>query len=238
MKNNRTPLLYYVKLYLSFQSHWRIQTWVTVRKHSIRVKIGHFLSRVTFKFDGWPWKTIGHLLNAIPSFVHHFKAIGKIKLELQSGNAQFRSKLAIFCLVWPWNLMDDLQKQQGTSSMPHQALCIISKPLLNSNLSYSPETLTSGQNQWFFLSRVTLKFNEWPWKTKGHFFYAPSSFVHHFITISVFELELQSGNTRFGSKSTIFLSHVTLKFDGWPWKTIGHLFYIMLSFTYHFKAIG
>ena len=40
-----------------------IQTEVTVRKRSM-VKIGDFLSRVTLKFDGWPWKTIGHLFYA------------------------------------------------------------------------------------------------------------------------------------------------------------------------------
>ena len=35
-----------------------------------------------------------------------------------------------------------------------------------------------------------------------------------------------------------FLSGVTLKFDRWPWKTLGHLFYTMSSFVHHFKAIG
>ena len=45
------------------------------------------------------------------SFVHHFKPLDEFKLELQSGNAQFRSKSAIFCPVGPWNLMDDLEKQ-------------------------------------------------------------------------------------------------------------------------------
>ena len=35
-----------------------------------------------------------------------------------------------------------------------------------------------------------------------------------------------------------FLSSVTLKFDRWPWKTIGHLFYATLSFVHHFKPIG
>ena len=35
-----------------------------------------------------------------------------------------------------------------------------------------------------------------------------------------------------------FLSCVTLKFDGWHRKTIGHLFYAMLSHVHHFKAIG
>ena len=60
-------------------------------------------------------------------------------------------------------------------------------------------------------------------KTIGHLFYATSSLVHHFVAIGEFKLELQSGNAQSGSKSTIFFSHVTLKFDGWPWKTIGHL---------------
>ena len=96
LENNRAPLLYYIKLCASFQIHRCIETEVTVRKHSIRVKIGDFLSCVTLKFDGWPWKTIGHLFYTTPSFVHHFKSIGEFKLELQSGNAQFGSKWAIF----------------------------------------------------------------------------------------------------------------------------------------------
>ena len=61
LENNRAPLLYYIKLCASFQIHRWIQIGVTVRKRSIWVKIGNFLSRVTLKFDGWPWKTIGHL---------------------------------------------------------------------------------------------------------------------------------------------------------------------------------
>ena len=50
-----------------------------------------------------------------------------------------------------------------------QALCIISQPLVNSNWSYSPETLNSGQNKWFFFGlceleiwRMTLKNNRAP----------------------------------------------------------------------------
>ena len=95
-KNNRAPLLYYIKLCASFQTHWWIQTAVTVQKCSIWVKIGDFLSCVTLKFDGWPWQTIGHLFYATSSFVNHFKAIGEFKLEWHSRNAQFRSKSAIF----------------------------------------------------------------------------------------------------------------------------------------------
>ena len=109
-----------------------------------------FLSRVTLKFDGWPWETIGHLFYAISSFVHHFIDICKFKMELQSGNAKFGSKSAIFvpCDLEIW--------------------------------------------------RMALKNNR-------HIFYAIISFVHHFIAICKFKMELQSGNAKFGSKSAIFV---------------------------------
>ena len=150
LKNNRAPLLCYFKLCASFRSHWQIQRGVTVRKRPIWVKNQRFFSRLTLQFDRWPSKTTGHLSYATSSFVHHFVAIGKFKVELQSGNAQFGSKST------------------------------------------------------FFFSRVTLKFDGWLWKTIGHLFYATSNFVHHFVATGEFKLELQSGNTQFGSKSTIF----------------------------------
>ena len=155
--NVEYEMKYSAKLCASFQSHGWIQTGITVRKHSSRAKIGDFLPRVALKFIGWSWRTIWHLFYTTSSFVHHFKAVGEFKLELQSGNIQFGSKLAIFCPMWPWNLTN------------------------------------------------------WPRKTIGHFFYAASNFVHHFIAISEFKLELQSGNTQFVSKSMIFYSRVTLK---------------------------
>ena len=88
-ENNRAPLLYYVKLCASFQIHRWIQTGVAVRKLPIWVKIGDFYVPVTLKFNGWPWKTIGHLFYAASSFVHHFIAIIEFQLELQSRNIQF-----------------------------------------------------------------------------------------------------------------------------------------------------
>ena len=207
-KNNKAPLLYYIKLCASFQIHQWNKTWVTVRKRSIRVKIGKFLTRVTLKIDGW------------------------------SRRSQ----------IWGiWKL----------------------RP------AYSPETPNLGQNRWCFV-RCDLEICNWPLKTIGHLSFAVSSFVQHFIAIGEFKLELQSGNTKSRSKSTIFLavwpwnltddlhnnrapllcyfklcaaflshwwiqtgvtvrkrpiwvkiddffSRVTLKFDVWPWKTIGHL---------------
>ena len=125
------------------RSHQWIRTGVTVRKFSIRVKIVDFLSRVTFKFDSWPWKTTKHIPYTTSTYVRHFVAINELKLELQSKNAQFGSKL-------------------------------------------------------IFLSRVTFKFDRWLWKTSGHLSYAKSSFVHHFIAICEFKLELRSGNGQIG----------------------------------------
>ena len=154
------PLLCCFKLYASLHNRRWIQNKVTVRKPSIRVKIGDFLSRVTLKFDEWPWKTIGHLFYATSTFMHNFVAIGEFKLELQSGNAQFGSKLTIFRAVWPWNLMDDLEKQYGTYPKHHQALCIISSSYVNPNWSYSPETAKLGHD----LCDLDLWPMTWTWK--------------------------------------------------------------------------
>ena len=104
---------------------------------------------------------------------------------------------------------------------------------MNSNWSYNPETLNSGKNRRFFLSRVTFKFDGWPWKTIGDLFYATSSFVHHFIAIS--EVTVRKRPIRF--KINNFMSRVTLKFDRWPWKTIECLLYATSNFVLHLEAI-
>ena len=75
------------------------------------IQIVNFSARGTVKFDGWPRKTIGHFFYTTSSFVHHFKSIGEFKLDLQSRNAQFGSKLVMCYPAWSWNLMDDLGKQ-------------------------------------------------------------------------------------------------------------------------------
>ena len=66
-------------------------------------------------------------------------------------------KFCDFSAVWPWNLTDDLEKQQGTSPKQHQAICIISSSYVNSNWSYSPETKI------WVVTSVTLTFDLWPW---------------------------------------------------------------------------
>ena len=201
-KNKRAPLLYYIKLCASFQIHWWIETEVTVQKRSIWVKIRNFLSRVTLKFEGWPWKTIGRLFYVASSFVHHFTANSESKLELQSGNTQSGSNSTIFRAVRPWNLTDDLENN-GAPLLCYFKLCasfhthwwiLIWVTVLKHSIRVKVD----------FFSRVTQIFYGWPSKPIGHLFYATSSFVYHFVPIGEFKLELQYGNAQFGSNSTIF----------------------------------
>ena len=53
-KNNRTPLPCYIKLCVVFQSHWWIQTGLTVLKCPIRSKSGIFC-------PVWPWNSTDDL---------------------------------------------------------------------------------------------------------------------------------------------------------------------------------
>ena len=80
-----------------------------------------------------------------------------------------------------------------------------------------------------FFSHVRWIFNRWPEQITGHLFYTTLSFVNNFRAISESKLGLQSTNTQFGSKLVIFFTHVTSKIYGWPWQTIGCLFYASSS---------
>ena len=155
------------------------------------------------------WKNNGHLFYATSSFVHHFKTIGEFKLELQSRNAKLGTKLArfLFCMTlkfdgWPSDMIGHLS--YATLSFIHHFIASgLFKLELKSRNNYF------GEN-WQFLSRLTLKFDRWPWKTIGHLSYTTSSFVHHFIAICEFKLVLQFGNAQIGSKFDTFC-------PVWPW---------------------
>ena len=167
LKNNRAHFLCYIKLCASFQNHRWIQTGVTVRKCPTWVKISDFLSHVTLEFDGWPWKTIGHLFYVASSFVHHFITIGEFKPKLQSGNAQFGSKSAIYCPC-------DLEIWRMTLKNNRASLLCFFKlyASFHSHWWIQPGVTVRKHRIWVkiddFLSRVTLKFDGWPWKTIGH----------------------------------------------------------------------
>ena len=121
-----------------------------------------------------------------------------------------------------WNLAEDLQKQQVTSSMLLYALCVISEPLVNSKWSYNPETPNLGQIRRFLgrcdleIWRMTLQNNRAPLLC---YFKLCASFRSHWRIETSYSPETPNLGEIWGIQS-----RVILKFDGWPWKTIGHLF--------------
>ena len=68
------------------------------------------------------------------------------------------------------------------------------------------------------LSRMTLKLDGWPWKTKGHLFYTTSSFVHHFKAMASYSPEmLNSGqNRQFFVPCDLEIWQMTLKINRAP----------------------
>ena len=139
LQNNRAPLLCYFKLCASFCTHWWIQTWVTVQKHPIWVKINDFFCRVTFKLDRWPWKTIDRA-----PFLCYFKICASFRTHwwIQTGVIvrkcpiwvkinDFFSRVTFKLDRWPWT-----RQIWGIWKL---------RP------AYSPEKPNLGQNQWRFV---------------------------------------------------------------------------------------
>ena len=165
LKNNRSLFLCCFKLCASLQSHRGIQPWVTVRKHSIRVKIGDFLFHVTLKFDGWPCKTIGHLCYATSSFVYYFKP--SVNSNLSDSPETFNSgQNRRFFIPWPWNLMDDLAKNRAPFLCCFK-LCASfhSHQWIQTGVKVQKPSIWVKTDNFF--SRVTLKFDGWPSNTIG-----------------------------------------------------------------------
>ena len=73
----------------------------------IWVKINDFLSLVTLKFDGWPWKLIDNPFcgtsKFLQHFVHNFIIICEFKLEWHSGKEQswVLTSVTLTFELWP-----------------------------------------------------------------------------------------------------------------------------------------
>ena len=79
------------------------------------------------------------------------------------------------------------------------------------DVSFSQETPNSGHcSTW-----VTLKFDRWHRKTIGNLFNATWSFVHNFVAICGYKLELLSRNVQIEAK--LVLISATLTFELWSW---------------------
>ena len=190
LKNNRAPLLCYSKLCASFRSHRCIQTWVTVRKCPIWVKIWRFLElcdleiwRMTLKNNRAPAQCC---FKPCASFRSHWWN--------QTGRFLELCDLEIWRMTLKNNRAPLLSNIKLCASFHHDIW-------IQTGVTVRKRPIWVKFDNFF--SRVNLQFNVWPWKTLGHLFYATSSFMHHFVAIGDFKLEIQSGNAQFGSKSTI-----------------------------------
>ena len=80
---------------------------------------------------------------------------------------------------------------------------------------------------------MTYQLDDWPKHTTGHLFLATpvnlsASFRSHWLIqtgVTIWKRPIRSNQW--------FLSHVTLKFDRWPWKTTGHFFNTKLYASVH-----
>ena len=189
------------------------------------------------------------LLKLCPSFRSHWWIQIAVTVRKHPIWVKFDN---FYRAVWPWNLRNDLEDQYATSPMLLQAMCIISKPLVKFDgwpsktigdlfyatssfvqhyvaigefkLELQPGNAQSGSNSTIFKA-------VWPWnwtddvqqgKCEGFESCDRPIVRKHPIWVKIGDV----------------LSRVTLKFDGWPRKTIGHLSFAVSSFVQHFIAIG
>ena len=107
---------------------------------------------------------------------------------------------------------------------------------MNSNWSYSPETLNSGQNQQFFcLVRTWNLMDDLEKNIRTHFL-CYFKLWHHFLATGEFKLELQSGPN--SGQNLRFLSHINLILTDDPENNRTPFPCYVSSFVRHFIAIG
>ena len=158
LKNNSAPLLCYVKLCASNQSHRWIQTYVTVRKCSIRVKIGDFLVpsdlaiwRMTLKNN----RT--HLLccfKLCASFHSHQWILTGVTVRKRPIWVKIDVFVSCYLKIWWMTLKNNrahlLSNIKRWASFHHHHMWIETGVTVREGLS------------WVFTS-ATLTFDLWPW---------------------------------------------------------------------------
>ena len=190
----------------------------------------------------WPWNLIDDLkkkkknralllyyVKLCASFqIHRWIQTGvtvrkRSEIQVEIGNILARVTMKFD--AWPWKIIRHLLYTTSSFLYHFKAMGEFKLELQSGNALFGSKSanvfVTCGIEIW----RMTFKNNR-------HLSYTASSFVHHFINISEFKLELQSGNAQFGSNSTIFLAV-------WPWNLTDHLEKQLAtsSFVHHFIAM-
>ena len=222
-KNNRAPLLYYIKLCASFKSHMWFQTGVTVRKRLIRIQIRQFF--VPWDLEIW-WMTLKNNrasllcgLKLYASFHSHgwiqSKFTGrKCSIWVKIGDLLSRVTLFFMRMTLRNNRAPPLCCFKLYASF-HSYRWIKTKVTLRKRsirVKIGDFFVPCYLENWL----MTLKNNRAP--LLCYFKLCASSRNHCWI---------QSGVTvqkrPIWVKIDDFLSLVNLKFEWWPWKTIGLL---------------
>ena len=211
-KNNRATFLGCFKLCASFRGDRSIQIGVTVQKqHSVKLKIGHFLSRVNLGV----WRVT--LKNNRAPLLHHFKLCASFhnhqRIETRVtfrkrpiwgkiGDLWFRVTLKFDRLHW---------KTIGHLFYATSSFAYHFTTIGNSNSSYCPEMSNLGQNRRFFVPcdleiwRRALKDNRAPLLC---YFKLCASFYNH---------RLHQTRVTVRKRLHGVLTSVTWTFDLWFW---------------------
>ena len=132
-------------------------------------------------------------------FVKHVQNPLKLNLVWQVSKLKCGDYLFMRCdetaqLKWDQTRRDEMT--QRLVHLPPPCYIFLNKANLRDLIAATGLVISNWIQIVNFSARVTVKFDWWPCKTIGHLFYATSSFVHHFVAIGEYKLELQSGNTR------------------------------------------
>ena len=165
LENNRAPLLYYINLCASFQIHRWIQIGVTVRKRSIWVKIGNFLSReiwrTTLKNNRSPLLCYFKLCASFHThwWIQIWVTVRKVlKRSIRVKIDDFLSCVNKKFYRWPSKTIGHLF--YATSSFVYHFI-----PIGEFKLELQPGNAPFWVKIDDFFRRVTFKLNRWPWKT-------------------------------------------------------------------------
>ena len=224
-----------MKLCASFHSHQWIQTGVTVWKPSIWVKIGDFF--VTSDLEIWRMTSKNNRATVLccfklcASFQSHVgwiqTGVTVLKHQIWVKIGKFSSCVTLKYDRWPWKTIGHLF--YAASSFVHNFIANgeFKLKLQSGNVQFGSKLVIFFVPCDLEIWRMILKNNR---ASLPCCFKLCASFQSHGW--------IQTGVTvrkcPIWVKIDFFFSCVTLKFGGWPWKTIGHLSHAISSFVHHF----
>ena len=180
---------------------------------SALIKIGYFLSRVTLKFERWSWKTTGHLFSATSRSVHHFVShqLIQTRVTVRKRTIWVTGENRRIFVPYDLDTWRMAVKNNRTPLLCHFKLCASfhSHRWIQTRVTVRKRQIWVKIGDFFVLCdlefwRMTSKNNRAP-------LLCHCIFVHHFIAMCEFKLELRSENAQTGAK--FVLTSVTLTFD-------------------------